>query len=63
MTSFWDPQSGTTYRLIDLKLVSFCVKCQFLGPPIWDYLSANRFETGSFLVKNSKFTIFASKDP
>ena len=26
MNSFWDPQSGTTYWLIDLKFDSFCVK-------------------------------------
>ena len=26
MISFWDPQSGTTYRLIDLKLVHFWSK-------------------------------------
>ena len=26
MSSFWDPQSGTTYRLIDLKLVHFWSK-------------------------------------
>ena len=58
MRSFWDSQSTAVYRLIDLELARFGQNEQFSGPPIHSCLPANRFKTGSFLVKTAIFGYF-----
>ena len=55
MSSFWDPQSGNPYGIIDLKMVHFWLKWVVFGTPIPKSLWDNRFQNGLFLVKMSGF--------
>ena len=58
MSTFRDPQSTAVYWLIDLELTHFGQNEQFSGPPNHSCLPANRFKTGSFLVKTAIFGSF-----